>query len=488
MTNIVMIPIDKLHPHPDNPRKDLGDLTELADSINAKGVLQNLTGVCGHWSGEEEYIKIAKAEGVTKDIAKATFEPKSMWQDDDYTIIIGHRRHAGAKLAGLTELPCVVVNMTPQEQFETMMVENVQRNDLTVYEQAEGFQTMLDMGGSVEEVAQKTGFSETTVRNRIKLLGLDRKKFQKAEERGATMTDYLKLNEIKDPAQRNKVLDTIGTGDFHYTLKQALERQKFAEKFAAALNTIQEADWCRERTDENSAWNGSWGSYRYFDMHNQEPITPPKDKDTASYIYSVERDVRITIYRKKEEGEKTNPLQDKKDRYKRQADQIYKELNQISKIHREIREEFIMNFSTFNNDQMDIETFAAKALMSYSYGTGDIELLGKITGIAFDPKKHPRESEMWNKMLFNQPLRALLYATYANTEKIGNSYHTTQWYDKMGFSVPRHEKCDLLDLLYEGLVALGYEMSEAEKQMQDGSHPLFVEAKKLIANFKKEQV
>lgn len=347
---------------------------------------------------------------------------------------------------------------------------------------------MLDMGGSVEEVAQKTGFSETTVRNRIKLLSLDKKKFQKAEERGATMTDYLKLNEIKDPAQRNKVLDTIGTGDFHYSLKQALERQKFAEKFAVALKTIQEADWCRERTDENTAWNGSWGSYRYFDMHNQDPITPPKDKDTAAYIYSVEKDVRITIYRKKELGEKANPIQEKKDRYKKQADQIYKQLNQITKIHREIREEFIMNFSTFNNDQMDIETFAAKALMAYSYGTGDIELLGKITGIDFDPKKHPSESEMWNKMLFNQPMRALLYATYARIEKVGNSYHTTQWYDKMGFSVPRHEKCDLMDLLYEGLVSLGYEMSEGEKQLQDGSHPLFAEAKELISNFKKEQV
>jgi ParB family chromosome partitioning protein len=456
MQKIVYIGVDQLHPHPDNPRKNLGDLTELSESIKAKGVLQNLT-------------VVPAAEG-------------------GYTIIIGHRRHAAAVQAGLTELPCVVATMTPQDQFETMMVENVHRSDLTVYEQAEGFQMMLDMGGSVEQVAQKTGFSETTVRSRIKLLGLDKKKFQKAEERGGSIQDYIKLNAIKDPEIRNKVLDCIGTGDFNYTLKQALEDQKFAEKFADALKTIQDAPWCRAKTDENTRWDGPYKSYRYFDKHNQDPIFPPKDAGTADYIYSIENSVRIYIYRRGPEDEKRTPIQDKKDRYKRQAEQIEKQLRKIDKIHREIREEFIQNFTAFNNNQMDIEAFAAKALLTYSYGSGDIEHLGKITGIPLDPKKHPRESEPWNRMLFNQPLRALLCTTYVRLDRIGNSYITTQWHDSMSCSVPRHEKCEQLHLLYEGLCSIGYEMSETEKQMQDGSHPLFKEAKDLIAAFKKEKV
>ncbi|MBO6269431.1 MAG: ParB N-terminal domain-containing protein [Clostridium sp.] len=72
-----MLPIENLLPHPLNPRKDLGDLTELADSIRAQGVLQNLTVV-----------------------------PEPLEGPDKYRILIGHRRHAAAKLAGLTELPC----------------------------------------------------------------------------------------------------------------------------------------------------------------------------------------------------------------------------------------------------------------------------------------------------------------------------------------------------------------------------------------------
>lgn len=145
MNNIKIIAIERIHPHPDNPRKDLGDLTELAESIKANGVLQNLT--------------------VVPDEAN---NPATL-----YTAIIGHRRLAAATLAGLTELPCAVVKMTPAEQVKTMLMENMQRADLTVYEQAQGFQMMLDLGGTIQTVAQDTGFSEATVRRRVKMMELD---------------------------------------------------------------------------------------------------------------------------------------------------------------------------------------------------------------------------------------------------------------------------------------------------------------------------
>lgn len=456
MQKIEYIPIGLLHPHPDNPRKDLGDLTELAASIAAKGVLQNLTVVAD--------------------------------KDGGYRIIIGHRRHAAAKLAGLMDLPCVVATMTPQEQFETMMVENVNRSDLTVYEQAEGFQMMLDMGGSVEEVAKKTGFSETTVRNRVNLLKLNKEKFRKAEERGGTLTDYLKLNAIRDPEARNRVLDAIGTAEFNYMLKSALDQQKFAEKFAEALQTLRSCDWCHERTEEDNIYWGNYVAYRYFNKVNQGPIVRPSDADTVPYVYFVEGTSCIYIYKKKADVEKKKtPLQEKQERYKMAAEEIAKQLTQLTKLHRDLREEFIKNFTTFNNCQLDIEAFAAKALMAYTYGSGDPELLGKVAGIAIDPKANIRTSELWNKMLFNQPLRALLCATYAKIEKVGNCYHTSKWQNEMSCSVPVHQKAELLDLLYEGLESLGYEMCEEEIQMQDGTHPLFKEAAALIAAFKEEK-
>lgn len=95
---IEFVDINKIYPHPDNPRKDLGDLTELAESIKVSGVLQNLTLV-----------------------------PRDK---DTYTVIIGHRRLAASKLAGLKEVPCIITEMDEKEQAATMLVENTKRIDM----------------------------------------------------------------------------------------------------------------------------------------------------------------------------------------------------------------------------------------------------------------------------------------------------------------------------------------------------------------------
>lgn len=100
-------------------------------------------------------------------------------EDDHYLVVIGNRRMEAAKLAGLDTAPCAVVNMTPAEQLSTMMVENMQRSDLTIFEQAAGFQLMMDMGGTVDPIAEKTGFSASTVRRRVKLMELDQKSSRK---------------------------------------------------------------------------------------------------------------------------------------------------------------------------------------------------------------------------------------------------------------------------------------------------------------------
>lgn len=111
MNHIMMININRIYPHPNNPRKDLGDVSELAASIKEMGILQNLTVV-----------------------------PRN---STEYTVISGHRRLAASRLAGLTEVPCAIRHMTEEEQMATMIAENMQRADLTVPEQAECIQMMI---------------------------------------------------------------------------------------------------------------------------------------------------------------------------------------------------------------------------------------------------------------------------------------------------------------------------------------------------------
>lgn len=195
---ITNVEVTKLLQHPDNPRKNIGDVTELAESIKARGILQNLT--------------VVPAENGM------------------YTVIIGHRRLAAAKQAGLTEVPCAVVDMDYKTQLSTMLLENMQRSDLTVYEQAQGMQMMFDLGVSVAEIVEKTGFAETTVRKRLKIATLPTAQMQQAVERGGKLEDYVQIADIKDEEERRELLKVVGTRDFEFSLTRAKRRQIEAEK------------------------------------------------------------------------------------------------------------------------------------------------------------------------------------------------------------------------------------------------------------------
>lgn len=180
MTNIELIAIEELQHHPDNPRKDFGDLAELAESIKTNGIMQNLTVVLSD-----------DGTGL-------------------YDVIIGNRRLEAAKLAGLDELPCAIVELSPQEQMATMLAENMQREDLTILEQAQGFQYMLDLGETAQSISEKTGFSARTIRRRVKLLELDTAGLEKAFKRQISLEDIDKINSIDDVEERNKLLEDDG--------------------------------------------------------------------------------------------------------------------------------------------------------------------------------------------------------------------------------------------------------------------------------------
>jgi ParB/RepB/Spo0J family partition protein len=135
-----LIPINQVHPASDNPRRNRGGLEELADSIKAQGILEPL---------------IVEANG------------------NGFRIIAGERRWAAAKLAKLTEVPCVVREMRERGRREAMLVENLQRRGLLPLEEAEAFETMVkELGYTQKEIAERIGKSQTYVSNRMALLYL----------------------------------------------------------------------------------------------------------------------------------------------------------------------------------------------------------------------------------------------------------------------------------------------------------------------------
>ena len=214
---IVMINMLNLTHHPENPRKNIGDITELTESIKKNGIMQNLTVIPATPKAKDYYCD--------DDVADYEKEPNKHM----YRVIIGNRRMEAAKAAGIKELPCRIVTRIPfKTQLGIMLEENMQRTDLTIREQAEGFQLMLDLGETIETIEKKTGFKETTIRHRLNIAKLDGKELDKKEkEFQISLKDLYALEQIKDIKTRNKVLSEATSAE---NLTRKIEIAKTEEK------------------------------------------------------------------------------------------------------------------------------------------------------------------------------------------------------------------------------------------------------------------
>ena len=137
-----VIPINKIEPNPEQPRVEIGDLTELTGSIKLQGVLEPLL------------VKPNKETGT-------------------WMIIAGERRWRAANLAGLTEVPCIELDIDEKSIAEIALIENLQRKDLTIWEEADGLAFLSErFSYTHEEIAQKIGKSRTTVTEALTIAGL----------------------------------------------------------------------------------------------------------------------------------------------------------------------------------------------------------------------------------------------------------------------------------------------------------------------------
>lgn len=204
---IKLINTSLIDPHPDNPRKNIGDVTDLAASIKANGLLTPLSVV---------------PNGIR------------------YRVIAGHRRLAACKQAGTGAVPCFVLDLDPLQQLEAMITENCQREQLTVLEEADAIQGMLDLGATTAGVAHRLGRSGDYVRDRAKVAGI------KTEVR-ATRDDFgqLTIGQLVaiarydgQPGRQKKLAQAAGTSNFDYILRN-IERddrdRQWIESVAALL-------------------------------------------------------------------------------------------------------------------------------------------------------------------------------------------------------------------------------------------------------------
>ncbi|MDL2287993.1 ParB/RepB/Spo0J family partition protein [Oscillospiraceae bacterium OttesenSCG-928-F05] len=445
MTNIHLIPVDRLDAHPDNPRKNLGDLSEIAASIKANGIFQNLT------------------------VVPLDDESATPWDEPRYRVVIGHRRLAAAKLAGLTEVPCVISDMEHADQVRTMLMENMQRSDLTVYEQAEGFQMMLDLGDSLEDIATHTGFSESTVRRRVKLLELDSEKFKESVDRGATLFDFAELEGIKDLDKRNEVLEKAGTDNFKYALKQALDAQTTAENMARLAERLSAFATLIENTDD-----GNYSYVKYINASDDlDSITAPEDAGEVPYFFTVSGSY-ARLYKEKSADACAEDDAAEAEREALEADRIERcaKLKEISARMYALRLEFVKSVSATNIKKKLSALVSASiaSRMGYYNHLSASEFRALLGLEPMDKSAEGYDADADKARLFEAiaatPEKALLYATYCDC---GDSEENTYYQRYHG----THSENDSLDRLYDMLEILGYKMSDEEKAMYDGSHELF---------------
>lgn len=443
------LPIEKLHPHPDNPRKDVGDVTELAESIKKNGVLQNLTVVPDDGSWE------------------------------NFTVIIGHRRLAAAKLAGISELPCVIIEMNEKEQMSTMLTENMQRTDLTVYEQGQGFQMLINLGDSISDIAKKTAFSESTIRRRLKLTELDEEAFRKSQIRQPSLEDYERLNVIKDINNRNELLSQIGTKNFDNALMLARQKQikednkvqitSLMKNFAKYVNDMRDIPL-------------EYISVGNIVINNIENFINKHSNDGREYVYYIGyRGDFVGIYRKPSDREiNAKSTVEESNRINRQKSrELQDKVKEINERCKELITEFILSPSVaqriansdVKNDVIKyICEYFANSFFSLPYTKS---VLTEMLNFAYDGNKCINYDDCVTGNKVGTLLLATAYAIFKGNDSMS---YITITYDGYKASVVRNIN-QSLNKFYYMLKKCGYEMSDEEKQLRDGTHPIFFKEK-----------
>ncbi len=224
INKVIQVETNKIDPNPYQPRKAFDDIEGLAQSIRQNGILQPLT------------------------VRKI---------DDRYQLVTGERRLRAAKLLNLEYVPCIAVTVTERNSAVMALIENIQRRDLSFFDEAEAIARLIDFYGMTQEdAAIKLGKSQSSIANKLRLLKLDKSLQSKITEYGLTERHaraLLKLPELEKQLEATEVihdrkLNVEGTERY---IESVIEKERnFADlkKRSAAfkdvllfLNTINKA-------------------------------------------------------------------------------------------------------------------------------------------------------------------------------------------------------------------------------------------------------
>lgn len=435
---IKYINLEHIHPHPDNPRKDLGDLTELVESIKKNGIMQNLT--------------VIPMEG----------------KEGEYMAIIGHRRSAAAKLAGIQEVPCrIIEGMSLKEQVSTMLEENMQRNDLTIFEQAQGFQMMLDLGETEASIAEKTGFSKSTIRRRLNIAKLDPVVLKKKEQDDSfqlTLKDLYELDKVEDIKTRNKILNEArDQRDMAWRISQAAGEERRKKTVAVLIPRLEEKGIKKApKNAENERWSNKWESIKEFDLDKEVPEEISYKTKKTDELFYVTWGYSVHIIRKMEKSKKqTQEEADKKER-----DRRIKHMKGILKDMDKRRREFVLSIVDGNITPLkdDIRDELWALLVECNGFCSEDIMRGFIAGKKYWELKKDEKNAINERIANMIPLHQMLIILSDNME----DQIPVDW---QGYYKEREG--ERLKKSYELFARYGWSFKEGEEEIINGTSELY---------------
>lgn len=473
MNEIKMIPIEQLWHHPDNPRLDIGDIDELTNSIKANGILQNLTVVHEpehkmtphEWEYYSGYSLTEDGE-VFKNMMRTKTVP------DRYLVVIGNRRLEASKAAGLTELPCSIREMDHQEQIATMLQENMQRTDLTVYEQAKGIQMMMNLGFTKEQVSERTGFSKSTIERRLAVASLPEAETRDAVDCGWDLTDLVEISKIEDRKTQAKLLTDTAKENLRQAIEVAKRDQERAKERKRLLPDVKAFATKMTETQAGQRYGSGWEHLHKYDV-KLDPEAKVKTPEEEDKYYYYESWGTIEIWRKakreKHIKSETEIALEKKQHEAKELNARMKEnriafcaswkptRTQETALKAKLWQYVFDNVSSYDNGAFQI-----------TYHNWDSFRFRQLCGM---PKEEDRDK---NETIYAElarrgiPMgRAILAWILCGGVRSDERKGYASEYNG------NYTKDEDMDKVYSILIDNGYQLSEEEHQWKDGTHSIY---------------
>jgi len=462
------IDLRRLKPHPNNPRGNLGDLSELAESIKARGIMQNLTVVP---EDVDKYLRAVSSKHA---------------YTGDYTIIIGHRRAAASNIAGLTEVMCKIeTDMDERTQVGTMLLENIQRTDLTLLEEAQGMQMMLDFGDSIKDISEKTGLSETTVRRRVKIVKtFGKEAIERVQDRTIEIGDYEKIYKVENPERQAVVFDHIGTREFDWALEGALREQAKDAQREQLVGIISKFAAESNPTHYREARTAHYWNYYRLDTGDLEAVQKLEGEaktvhaDKEFFYFAGGNHTGVTVYAIGENTDKETDAENVAERVKAEEKEArVARIKGMFKQAYELRISFAKRYNALSSP----ETKEAVINIATTAVIGRQTVADDVVREMFDIKEKFRQThekgdgetreEAVSRVLqecatASNNITILFRAAYCRIEP-GN-IAALDYYGNYSHK-------ESLESVYEHLISLGYSISEEENKLVNGTHPIYIE-------------